>query len=139
MKVLTAITIVVLLLVVPGFALAAKDQDDIDNREISDRDFKPSIDQAEKQLKLLQKAIDEMQRQLSPMERDIKENLKRLKLLEKLAQKRYVNMQKVNTEWDAILKDNKNLTTKFGDIQEAYKDMDKAFAEYGKAIIKIGK
>ncbi len=131
--------IILLVFVAPSPAFSAKDQDDLNGRELVDKDFKRAAKEADNNLKKIEDTIDDIEKEMKAMKKDIAESIMRLKLVVKLAQKKHLNIKKINKIWDEVLKDQGRLEDAIKEIDDQHKDMDKFFDKYNKAIIQIGK
>ena len=131
--------IILIMFVAPSPVFAVKDQDDLDGRELVDKDFKRAAKDADSNLKKIEDAIDDIEKEMKAMKKDIAESLMRLKQVVKLAGKKNLNIKKINKIWDEVLKDQGRLEDAIKEIDDQHKEMDKFFDKYSKAIIQIGK
>jgi septal ring factor EnvC (AmiA/AmiB activator) len=123
----------------PAGVPAAKDQDDIDNREVVDKDFQKAAKDADKYLKQIEDAVEDMEKELKSMKKDVQESIKQVKLVAKLAKKKRINLKKINNEWDDVIDDHKRIEKALDEIEDIHTGMEKSYKSYDKAIIKIAK
>lgn len=123
----------------PAPALAAKDQDKIDHREVTDKSLPKEAKEAEKYLKQIEDAIEDMEKELKEMKKNVQESVKGVKLVAKLAGKKRINLKKINNEWDDVVDGQKDLEKALKEIEGIHRDMEKAFKAYDKAFMKIAK
>ena len=133
------LTLLIIICFVPVNAPAAKDQDDIDSREVADRNFQKDAKDADKYLKQIEDIVEDMEKELKTMKKDVQESIQRVKNVAKLAKKRRINLKKINNEWDDVIDDHKRIGKAMKEIEDIYGDMEKSYKNYDKAIIKIAK